>query len=81
LLQAQSSGAKVLAINVAGDNATAMKQAEEFGLAAQGFSIVPMSFQNVDIHAIGFQATKGDLILTSFFEDDSPAVRHSPMNS
>ena len=36
LLQAQSSGAKVLAINVAGDNATAIKQAEEFGLAEQG---------------------------------------------
>ena len=75
LLQAQSSGAKVLAINVAGDNATAMKQAEEFGLAAQGFSIVPMSFQNVDIHAIGLQATKGDPILTSFFEDASPEAR------
>jgi hypothetical protein len=38
LLQAQASGAKILAINVAGDNATAMKQADEFGLAAQGFN-------------------------------------------
>jgi len=75
LLQAQSSGAKILAINVAGDNATAMKQADEFGLAAQGFAIVPMSFQNVDIHAIGLQATKGDLVLTSFFEDATPAAR------
>jgi branched-chain amino acid transport system substrate-binding protein len=75
LLQAQSSGAKIPAINVAGDNATVMKQAEEFGLAAQGFSIIPMSFQNVDIHAIGLEATKGDLILTSFFEDASPAAR------
>jgi branched-chain amino acid transport system substrate-binding protein len=60
---------------VAGDNATAIKQADEFGLAAQGFTIVPMSFQNVDIHSIGLQAAKGDLILTSFFEDVSPAAR------
>ncbi|MDR3466229.1 MAG: ABC transporter substrate-binding protein [Xanthobacteraceae bacterium] len=75
LLQAQGSGAKVLAINVAGDNATAIKQADEFGLAAQGFKIVPMSFQNVDIHAIGLRVTKGDLIVTSFFEDLSPAAR------
>lgn len=75
LLQAQSFGAKILALNVAGDNATAIKQAEEFGLAAQGMKIVPMSFQNVDIHAVGLKATRGDLILTSFFEDASPAAR------
>jgi len=65
----------ILALNVAGDNATAMKQAEEFGLAAQGMKIVPMSFQNVDIHAVGLKAARGDLILTSFFEDLSPAAR------
>nr|WP_041757060.1 ABC transporter substrate-binding protein [Bradyrhizobium sp. ORS 278] len=75
LLQVQASGAKILALNVAGDNATAIKQAEEFGLAAQGMKIVPMSFQNVDIEAIGLKATQGDLIVTSFFEDASPAAR------
>jgi branched-chain amino acid transport system substrate-binding protein len=75
LLQAQASGGKILAINVAGDNATAIKQAEEFGLAAQGIKIVPMSLQNVDIQAIGLKDTKGDLIVTSFFEDVSPAAR------
>ena len=75
LLQAQASGAKILALNVAGDNATAIKQAEEFGLAAQGMKIVPMSFQNVDIEATGLKATQGDLIVTSFFEDASPAAR------
>jgi ABC-type branched-subunit amino acid transport system substrate-binding protein len=75
LLQAEASGAKILAINVAGDNATAIKQAEEFGLADQGMKIVPMSFQNVDIHAVGLKSTRGDLIVTSFFEDVSPAAR------
>jgi ABC-type branched-subunit amino acid transport system substrate-binding protein len=75
LLQAQASGAKILALNAAGDNATAMKQAAEFGLAQQGFKIVPMSFQNVDIHSVGLKIAQGDLILTSFFEDVSPAAR------
>ena len=75
LLQAEASGAKILAINVAGDNATAIKQAEEFGLADQGMKIVPMSFQNVDIHAVGLKSTRGDLTVTSFFEDVSPAAR------
>ena len=75
LLQAQASGAKVLALNAAGGNATAMKQAEEFGLAAQGMTIVPMSFQNVDIAAVGLPVAQGDLVLTSFFEDETPAAR------
>ena len=75
LLQAQASGAKILALNAAGDNATAMKQAAEFSLAEQGIKIVPMSFQNVDIHAVGLKIAQGDLILTSFFEDASPAAR------
>ena len=75
LLQAQASGAKVLALNAAGGNTTAMKQAEEFGLAAQGMTIVPMSFQNVDIAAVGLPVAQRDLVLTSFFEDENPAAR------
>jgi branched-chain amino acid transport system substrate-binding protein len=47
----------------------------EFGLVVQGMKIVPMSFQSIDIHAVGVKATRGDLILTSFFEDASPAAR------
>ena len=75
LLQAQASGAKVLALNAAGDNATVMKQAAEFALAAQGMTIIPMSFQNVDVKAVGLPIAQGDLIPTSFFEDVSPAAR------
>ncbi len=75
LLQAQSSGAKVLALNAAGDNVTIMKQAQEFGFAQQGIAVVPMTFQNVDIVAAGLPVTQGDLIATSFFEDVSPAAR------
>jgi len=75
VLQAQASGAKVLALNAAGGNATAMKQAVEFDLAGQGMTIVPMSFQNVDIAAVGLPVAQGDLVLTSFFEDESPAAR------
>ena len=75
LLQAQTAGAKVLALNAAGDNVTAMKQANEFGFPQQGITIVPMSFQNVDIVAAGLEVTKGQLIATSFFEDVTPAAR------
>ena len=75
LLQAQAAGAKVLALNAAGDNVTAMKQANEFGFPQQGIAIVPMSFQNVDIVAAGLQVTKGQLIATSFFEDVSAVAR------
>ena len=75
LLQAQASGAKVLALNAAAGNATAMKQAAEFGLAQQGVIVIPMSFQNVDIKAVGLPIAQGDLVLTSFFEDVTPAAR------
>lgn len=75
LLQAQASGAKVLALNAAGDNVTIMKQALEFGLAKQGMAIVPMTFQNVDIVAAGLGVTQGNLIATSFFEDVTPVAR------
>ena len=75
LVQAQASGAKVLALNAAAGNATAMKQAAEFALSEQGMTIIPMSFQNVDIKAVGLSMAQGDLILTSFFEDVTPAAR------
>jgi branched-chain amino acid transport system substrate-binding protein len=75
LLQAQASGAKVLALNAAADNVTAIKQAHEFGLAEAGMAIVPMSMQNVDIVAAGLPITQGELVATSFFEDVSPAAR------
>ena len=78
LIAAQASGAKVLALNVAGGNATAMKQAAEFAMAEQGMVVVPMSFQNVDIKAVGLQAAQGDLIVTSFFEDELPVARAWP---
>ena len=75
LLQAQASGAKVLALNAAGDNVTILKQALEFGLAKQGMAVVPMTFQNVDVVAAGLAVTQGNLIATSFFEDVTPAAR------
>jgi branched-chain amino acid transport system substrate-binding protein len=75
LLQALAAGARVLALNAAADNVTAMKQANEFGFPQQGIAIVPMSFQNVDIVGAGLDAAKGDLIATSFFEDVTPAAR------
>jgi ABC-type branched-subunit amino acid transport system substrate-binding protein len=75
LLQAQASGAKILALNAAADNASILKQAVEFGLQKQGMTVIPVSFQNVDIKAVGLETAQGDLVVTSFFEDASPAAR------
>jgi branched-chain amino acid transport system substrate-binding protein len=73
LLQAPSSGAKILA-PMSPATTPRRSKAEEFG-PARGMKIGPMSLRNVDIHAVGLQATRGDLILTSCFEDVSPAAR------
>ena len=34
-----------------------------------------MTLQNVDIKAVGLPIAQGDLVLTSFFEDVTPAAR------
>jgi len=74
LLQAQASGAKVLAINTLGGTVTTVKQAVEFGLAEQ-MTIVLTTPKSQDIIAIGLAAAKGQLIVSSFYEDVSPEAR------
>ena len=74
LLQAQSSGAGVLAINTLGGTTTTLKQAVEFGLQQQ-MTIVFTSPKSRDIVAMGLQDAQGKLVATSFYEDLSPAAR------
>ncbi|WP_296581805.1 ABC transporter substrate-binding protein [Xanthobacter sp.] len=67
LLQAQSSGAKVLALSNAGnDTLTALKQASEFGIHQSGMTIVALYFDTTQIKALDDGAVKG-LIYTSSF--------------
>jgi branched-chain amino acid transport system substrate-binding protein len=54
LLEAQASGAKVVAFANSGDDArAAIKQAAEFGLSSSGQQVVGLNTAITDIHAIG----------------------------
>jgi branched-chain amino acid transport system substrate-binding protein len=66
LLQAQSSGAKVIALANGGDDtARSLKQAREFGLM-QKQRMVGLSAMITDVHALGLPTAEG-LILTETF--------------
>ncbi len=68
LLQAQASGAKVVAFANSGDDArAAIKQAAEFGLGASGQQVVGLNTAITDIHAIGLPVAKGLLVAEGFY--------------
>ena len=75
LLSAQSSGARVVALAVAGgDTTTSMKQAAEFGLPAKQ-SIVSLIFGINNVPALGLKASQGALTVFPFYWDLNPATR------
>ncbi|WP_395453586.1 ABC transporter substrate-binding protein (plasmid) [Azospirillum melinis] len=68
LLQAQSSGAKVLALsNTGADTLTALKQANEFGIRESGMKIVGLYFDTTQIKALEDAAVKGLVYTSSFY--------------
>lgn len=70
LLQAQGSGAKVVAFVSGGsDFINALKQANEFGLAAGGQKIVSMQTFISDIHAIGLSIAQNLTLTAAFYWD------------
>ncbi len=77
LLQAQASGAKVVALaNGAGDMVNAIKQAGEFGLARGGQTVVALLVFITDVHSMGLQTAQGLKFVTAFYwdrDDDSRA--------
>jgi branched-chain amino acid transport system substrate-binding protein len=73
LLQASSSGAKVIGLaSVGGDTITAIKQAAEFGLKQRlaGYLIFIS-----DVHALGLKAAQGLYVTTGFYWNQSPEAR------
>ena len=69
LLQAQSSGAKVLALcNAGGDTVNSIKQANEFGLTAS-MQIAAMLMFITDVNALGLSVAKGLHLTESFYWD------------
>ncbi len=67
LLQAQASGAKVVALaNAGGDMINAIKQANEFGLT-RGQKVVSLLTFITDIQSVGLTATQGLTFVTAFY--------------
>jgi branched-chain amino acid transport system substrate-binding protein len=75
LLQAQSSGAKVVGIaNAGNDTINAIKQAREFGLTEHGQSLAALIFFLQDVHSLGLDATQGTYLTTaSYWDLDEPS--------
>ena len=73
LLQAQSSGAKVLGLcNAGGDTVNSIKQAKEFGLT---MDIAAMLMFITDVNALGLQVAQGLHLTESFYWDLNDRTR------
>jgi branched-chain amino acid transport system substrate-binding protein len=75
LLQAQASGAKVVALaNGGGDMVNTVKQANEFGLTKKQ-SLVSMLVFISDVHSMQLQAAQGLKFVTAFYWDRDDDTR------
>jgi branched-chain amino acid transport system substrate-binding protein len=75
LLQAQASGAKVVALaNGGGDMVNTIKQANEFGLSKKQ-SLVSMLVFISDVHSMQLQAAQGLKFVTAFYWDRDDETR------
>ncbi|TSD83221.1 ABC transporter substrate-binding protein [Mycobacterium sp. KBS0706] len=75
LLQAQASGAKVVALaNAGGDTINAIKQASEFGLQAGGQKLAGLLTTIRDVKTLG-PAAQGLLLTESFYWDMNDGTR------
>jgi branched-chain amino acid transport system substrate-binding protein len=76
LLQATTSGAKVVGLSSAGtDTINQIKQAREFGLAAQGIKLAGLLVFICDIHALGLDTAQGLVVTNSFYWDGNDRAR------
>ncbi len=75
LLEAQSSGAQVLALaNTGADVINSIKQAGEFGLT-QKMKVAALFIQLSDVHGFGLQAAQGLLTTEAFYWDLNDGAR------
>jgi branched-chain amino acid transport system substrate-binding protein len=76
LLQAQSSGAKVIGLaNAGADTTNSIKQAAEFGIVAGGQSLAGLLIFLTDVHALGLETAQGLIFTESFYWDTNDATR------
>ncbi|ASY64423.1 Leucine-, isoleucine-, valine-, threonine-, and alanine-binding protein [Sinorhizobium sojae CCBAU 05684] len=68
LLQAQSSGAKVIGLANAGlDTSNAIKQAAEFGIVQSGQRLAALLFTLAEVHGLGLEAAQGLTLTEGFY--------------
>lgn len=76
LLQAQASGAQVVAFaNAGGDTINAVKQAAEFGLPQGGQTLAGLLLNINDVHALGLDISQGLMLANSFYWDMNEETR------
>lgn len=76
LLQAQSSGAKVIGFASGGsDLVTLVKQANEFGLKKNGTQIVGILTYISDVHGMGLKDAQGLVLASAFYWDMNDETR------
>ena len=75
LLQAQNSGAEVVAFaNAGGDTSTCFKQAHEFGLGAKQ-KLAGLTLNVTNVPALGLDTVAGAMICTAFYWDANDGTR------
>ena len=76
LLQAQSSGAKMIALANAGtDTITSIQQAHEFHVGPPKQTLVAMALFITDVHSLGLDAAQGLYFTAGFYWDRNDASR------
>jgi branched-chain amino acid transport system substrate-binding protein len=76
LLQAQSSGAKVIGLaNAGADTTNAIKQAHEFGITEGGQNLAGLLIFITDVHALGLETAKGLVLTEAFYWDLNDQTR------
>ncbi|ALA19996.1 MULTISPECIES: ABC transporter substrate-binding protein [Chelatococcus] len=76
LLQAQSSGAKVIGLaNAGGDTINSIKQAAEFGITQAGQNLAGLLVFITDVNALGLQTAQGLVLTESFYWDLNDETR------
>jgi branched-chain amino acid transport system substrate-binding protein len=77
LLQAQSSGAKIVGLaNAGGDTINSIKQAAEFGIVQGGQNLAGLLIFISDIHSLGLKTAQGLIFTASFYWDLNDQTRN-----
>ncbi|MEP9352559.1 ABC transporter substrate-binding protein [Xanthobacter sp. KR7-65] len=76
LLQAQASGAKIIAMaNAGADTINTIKQAREFGITQGGQTLAALLLFLTDIKSVGLEASQGMVLTTGFYWDYDDKTR------